>query len=128
MFQIVLGWSQASDNLAVRVAAPEGKLRYPEPEPEPEKEPGFDPASLEEHLDKLKAANPARLGLPGQSMSEYEIYAMGGFVTVDGYDCRRFTIHSRENPGTIMGIYLISADLQHYYQLDPDTNIIMELR
>lgn len=122
LFQIVIGWSAASGNLAVRVSAPEGALSFPEPEEEPE------PASLDEHMAQLKAMNPAQLGLSGSSMDEYEIYAMEGFVTVDGIDCRRFTIYPKGETGSIAGIFLISSDKQHFYQLDQTTNAVTELR
>lgn len=128
IFQIVIGWSQASANLAVRVSAPEGALRHPEPENGGGVYIPPEPASLEEHLDQLMSVPPSRLGLKGESMEEYEVYAMVGFVSVDGIDCRRFTVYSRENPGTIEGIFLISADQQHFYELDPETNTVTELR
>lgn len=128
VFQIVIGWSEASGNLAVRVAAPEGSIH----EPEPEDDGGVfippEPAGLDEHLEQLMSVPPSRLGLDGASMEEYEVYAMVGFVSVDGIDCRRFTIYSRENPGSIEGIFLISGDQQHFYELDPETNVVTELR
>ena len=122
VFQVSVGWSEANDNLAIRVSAPAGKVYKPEPKPKPEA------ASLDEHMDQLMAMNPSELGLSGTSMDEYEIYAMGGFVKVDDLDCRRFTIYSRESPGSIAGIFLISSDKKHFFQLDQVTGGVTELR
>lgn len=122
VFQVSVGWSEASANLAVRVSAPTGNVHKPAPKPKPEA------ASLDEHMNQLMAMDPAELGLSGSSMDEYEIYAMGGFVKVDDLDCRRFTIYSRDQPGTIAGIFLISSDKKHFFQLDQATGGVTELR
>lgn len=122
VFRVAIGWSDSNDNLTVRVSAPEGNVHKPEPKKKPEA------ASLDEHMSQILAMPPSELGLPGESMEEYEIYAMGGFVKVDDLDCRRFTIYTREDPGSIAGIYLISSDKQHFFQLDPETGGVTELR
>ena len=77
LFQLAIGWSDVNDTLAVRVAVPEGSLRYPEKEKEPE------PASLTEQLDSMKTMSPSQLALSGNSMSEYDIYPVEGFVTIE---------------------------------------------
>lgn len=122
-FQLAIGWSKASDNLAVRVCTPEGTMKDLEAEMEP-----VEPASLDEQLQKFMSLEPSRLGLSGTSMDEYEVYAMEGFVKVDGIDCRRFTVYNRGDIGSISGIFMISTDQEHIYCLDLDTNAVTELR
>lgn len=123
LFQLAIGWSDVNDTLAVRVAVPEGSLRYPEKEKEPE------PASLTEQLDSMKTMSPSQLALSGNSMSEYDIYPVEGFVTIDDQLCRRFNIYEVGMAGDIAGIIFYSGDMQHIYRMDVDDNsIITELR
>lgn len=123
VFQLAIGWSDANDNLAVRVAAPEGALRRPEPEKEPQ------PASLSEQMDRLKSMTPSQLALSGSSLSEYEIYPVEGFVTIDGNLCRRFNFYETGKGGSIAGIIFYSGDMEHTYWMDPrDNSVIMELK
>lgn len=123
VFQLAIGWSDANDNLAVRVAAPEGALRRPEPEQEPQ------PASLSEQMDQLKTMTPSQLALPGDSLSDYEIYPVEGFVTIDDNLCRRFNFYEKGKSGDIAGIIFYSGDMEHTYWMDPrDNSVIMELK
>lgn len=123
LFQLAIGWSSESDILAVRVAVPEGSLRYPEEKKEPE------PASLSEQMDSLKTMTPSRLALDGSDMSQYDIYPVEGFVTIDGQLCRRFNVYKVGTSGDISGIIFYSGDMQHIYRMDVDDNsIITELR
>lgn len=122
-FQLAIGWSKASDNLAVRVCTPEGTMKDLEEEMEP-----VEPASLDEQLQKFMSLEPSQLGLSGTSMNDYVVYAMEGFVKVDGIDCRRFTVYDRDDTGSISGIFMISTDQEHIYCLDLDTNAVTELR
>lgn len=123
LFQLALGWSEANNMLAVRVAVPEGEIRHPEPKEEPQ------PASLSDQMDTLKSMTPSRLALPGSSMSEYDIYPVEGFVTIDGMLCRRFNIYEVGKTGDIAGIIFLSGDQQHVFRMDvEDNSIITELR
>lgn len=123
LLQLAIGWSDANGTLAVRAAAPEGAIRYPEKEEEPQ------PASLSEQLDSMKAMTPSRLALPGSSMAEYDIYPVEGFVTIDDQLCRRFNIYEVGATGDIAGIIFYSGDMQHIYRMDvEDNSIITELR
>ncbi|RKI69127.1 hypothetical protein D7V91_06700 [bacterium 1xD42-67] len=126
LFQVVIGWSEASC-LTLRVSAPEGVLQYPEVE-DP-----LDLATLAEQMDQLKNMDPKELGLSGASMDEYEIYAGEGFVTVDGTPCRKFNIYERRAAGdkhytNIVGIYLFSTDKKHIYILDTESNMVSQLK
>lgn len=123
IFQLVIGWSQASNNLAVRASAPEGALHKPEPEPE------FRAASVREQLDALEEMRPEQLTLDGASMSDYDIYPVEGFVNIDGYPCRRFNFYEKGSSGDIAGIIFLSGDMQHVFRMDVDDNsIITELK
>lgn len=123
VFQLVIGWSEASDNLAVRVSTPEGQLRKPE-KVEPPK-----PASVGEQMERIQSMTPSQLALPGSSMDEYDIYPIEGFVKIDGMDCRRFHIYEAGDSYSLAGIIFLSGDQQHVYRMDPDDNtIITELK
>ncbi len=121
LFQIVLGWSQASDILAVRVSTPEGELTFPEKEKEDEKP---EPSDVSTQMERLRAMTPAQLGLSGGSMDEYTIFPVDGFVKVNGTDCRRFNVYEKEDTGSIAATYLCSVDQQHIYVLNPATNSV----
>lgn len=123
VFQLVIGWSQSNSTLAVRASAPEGALHSPEKRDEPE------PTSVREQLDDLEQMAPAQLTLPGNSMSDYDIYPVEGFVTIDGNLCRRFNFYEKGKPGDIAGIIFYSGDNQHLYRMDVEDNtIITELK
>ena len=122
VFQLVIGWSQASANLAVRASAPEGTITKPEPEPEPE------PTSVSEQMEQLRSMTPAELGLGGSSMDDYTIFPVDGFVMVNGQECRRFNLYPKGDTGAIAGNYFLSTDGQHVYVLDPGTNTVSTIR
>ena len=122
IFQLVIGWSQASANLAVRVSAPEGAVTKPEPEPEPE------PTTITEQVAYIESMTPAELGLAGASMDNYTIFPVDGFVTVNGQECRRFNLYPQGDTGSIAGTYFLSTDKQHVYVLDPNTNTVSTIR
>lgn len=123
VFQLVIGWSETSANLAVRVSAPEGQLRKPEKVEEPK------PASVGEQMDQLRSMSPSELALPGVSMDEYDIYPIEGFVKIDGMDCRRFHIYEAGDSYNLSGIIFVSGDQQHVYRMDTNDNtIITELK
>ena len=122
IFQLVIGWSQASANLAVRASAPEGAITKPEPEPEPE------PTSVSEQMERLRGMTPAELGLAGASMDGYTIFPVDGFVMVNGQECRRFNLYPTGDTGAIAGTYLLSTDNQHVYVLDPVTDTVSTIR
>lgn len=126
VFQLAMGWSESSGNLAIRVASPEGALRHPQKE---ETTSGPPAASVQEQISSLEDMTPAHLTLEGSSMSEYEISPVMGFVNIDGYDCRRFNFYKKGQSGDIAGIIFYSGDMQHIYRMDvEDNSIITELK
>lgn len=122
VFQLVIGWSQASANLAVRVSTAEGAVTKPEPEPEPE------PTSVSEQMEQLRSMTPAELGLSGSSMDDYTIFPVDGFVMVNGQECRRFNLYPKGDTGSIAGTYFLSTDKQHVYVHDPGTDTVSTIR
>ena len=133
VFQMVIGWSDASA-LTFRTSAPEGEIH------EPEKNPGgglgsevIETVPVTAQIEKIKGMSPSQLGLDGESMEEYEIFPVEGFVKVDGLDCRRFNLYRRVESGgghypDLEGIIMLSADQEHIYWLDPESNAVTELR
>ncbi len=126
LFQLVIGWSQSSANLAVRVSAPEGKISYPKKETEEDKR--QEPSSVSMQMEQLRSMPPSQLGLPGDTMDTYTIFPVDGFVKVDGLECRRFNVYEKDNPGSIAGTYLFSVDQEHIYVLEPSTNTVSTIK
>lgn len=123
VFQMVIGWSEDNNMLAVRVSAPEAQLRKPDKKEEAKS------ASLSEQLATIREMEPSQLALSGRTMAEYDIYPIEGFVTVDGILCRRFNIYETGHSGKLASIIFLSGDQQHLFRMDVDDNsIITELK
>ena len=85
---------------------------------------------MQEALDYLQGLNPADLGLNGDSMESYRIYATDGTVMVDGNACMRVEIYDRsgkDGTNEFAGTYLMSADGLHLYRLDEEARTVTEL-
>jgi len=123
IFVLAIGWAETNGTLVVRTSAPKAKLSYPK---EPE---ALEPASLSEQMEQLHTMSPSDLALPGDSMSEYDVYPVEGFVTIDGVICRRFNIYEVGKTGDIAGIIFYSGDMSRIYRMDTEDNsIITELK
>lgn len=85
--------------------------------------------SMWEAEDFLRGLEPSVLGLEGDSMENYHIYAIDGAVLVNGQPCMRLNIYSREEgqSNEVAGIYLMSRDGQHLYLLDEEAKSVKEL-
>lgn len=127
VFQLVIGWSEASANLAVRVSTAAGKISFPKKE---EGGPANtqEPSSVSMQMEQLRNMSPAHLGLPGDSMEHYTILPVDGFVKVNEQDCRRFNVYENNKPGTIAGTYFFSVDQQHIYVLNPSDNSVSTIK
>ena len=79
--------------------------------------------------DYLESIDPAKLGLSGTTMEEYEVFPMDGVVMVNDTPCVKLNVYSSDaqNNNRFMGSYLMSIDGSHLYQLDPATNEIKVL-
>lgn len=126
VFQLVIGWSESSANLAVRVSTAPGKLSFPK------KEDGgssvTEPSSVSLQMEQLRSMSPAHLGLAGDSMDRYTILPVDGFVKVNDQDCRRFNVYDSNKPGTIAGTYFFSVDQEHIYVLNPGDNKVHTIK
>ena len=127
VFQLVIGWSEASANLAVRVSTAPGKISFPKKE-ESGGASAAEPSSVSLQMEQLRNMSPAHLGLPGESMDQYTIFPVDGFVKVNEQDCRRFNIYDSRNPGSIAGTYFFSVDQQHIYVLNPSDNSVHTIK
>ena len=80
--------------------------------------------------DRLKSMSPAELGLPGESMDEYEVMPRNGMEMVDGVACIRLYVYEDSSRGgsEFMGSYLMSVDGRHLYRVDPITDEIEVLK
>lgn len=127
VFQLVIGWSESSANLAVRVSTAAGKISFPKKETG-ESSNVQEPSSVSLQMEQLRNMSPAHLGLPGDSMDKYTILPVDGFVKVNEQDCRRFNIYDANNPGSIAGTYFFSVDQQHIYVLNPSDNQVHTIK
>ena len=119
LFRLVLGWTQEGV-CSVQVSCVDGAILEPEEE-DPE------PATLVEQIEHMYTYEPALLGLEGTSLLEYKVFPVEGIMSVDGRACRQFNIYQvrqPENVSTIVGLYLLTLDLQNLYQLDRATNMV----
>jgi hypothetical protein len=79
-------------------------------------------------MEQIRSMSPAHLGLSGDSMDDYTIFPIDGFVKVDGLDCRRFNVYSKHDPGSIAATYFFSVDQQHIYMLNPTDNSVSTIK
>lgn len=81
--------------------------------------------TLSESVDFINSLSPATLGLQGENMSEYNVYAEQEAVLVDGNTCAKIMVYSQSaSAGTnvIQGIYFLSRDGDDLYRLNTDTD------
>ena len=128
VFQLVIGWSEASANLAVRVSTAAGKISFPKKETAGGSSSASEPSSVSMQMEQLRNMSPAHLGLPGSSMDNYTILPVDGFVKVNEQDCRRFNVYENNKPGTIAGTYFFSVDQEHIYVLNPSDNSVHTIK
>ena len=84
-----------------------------------------------ETLEYIRRFTPASLGLSGQSMDDYEIYAADNVVLVDGYTCSELSVYSKDaSAGTndIEGWFLLSRGSDRtLFRLDRETGELTKL-
>lgn len=121
-----LAWTEGV--LVITGDQAEGKVTSP-PEEERPVTPGAT-MTMSEAVDYLYSLEPSVLGLSGDSMEDYRIYAMDGAVLVNNQPCMRLNVYSRDNPehtNDVAGFYLLSRDGAHLYQLDEQAGKVVEL-
>lgn len=121
-------------NLTVEVANVEGILVETDP-PLSEEEQAAAQAqsatSLSDQMEYFTSLSPSVLGLEGESMEAYTVFPLEGMMSVDGSSCRKMHVYQIQEPemtNSISGVYLITVDLAHIYQLDPFTNTVTQLQ
>lgn len=124
--QVVVAWSEYA--LAVQVSQVEGTILPPVEEPDPS-EIQREPLALKAQLEYFNNLDPAKLGLPGDFMSEYRVYPVDGLVRVSGEPCRVLNVYLMDLPAesnTFMGTFYLSTDNSKVFKLD-DTGTIVSV-
>ena len=111
---LLLNWE--GTNCSVTLDMPEGRVHDPAPKPEP-------PAARK-GLSDIEALHPSLLGLPGESMDEYELMPQEGSVRIAGSVCVRVNIYDKNQQ--IAGSYFLSQSGK-LYKLDEALNKVVEL-
>lgn len=86
--------------------------------------------SSTEAVDYLKRLKPNLLGLPGDNMDDYNVYALDGAVLINNYPCIRLNIYSKVGGGVaneIAGQFYLSADGEHLYRHNAETGSVEEM-
>ena len=123
--------------ISVRITWTEGRLVVVADEEEGEVTssqsgmPGLTPSiGIRDAERQLLSMTPEELGLPGTSMSQYEVFWQDGTQLVNGKTCIRLDVYNSSdgpNPYLFASSYLMSVDGSHLYKLDPITNELQEL-
>ncbi len=112
--------------------APEGLEDGP-PIEEPEQKPVDIVVSMttSESISYFRSLPPEALGLPGESMEEYDIFASEHLILVDDVPCKEFHVYSisgRAGTNSVEGLYLLTQrGARKIYKLDEATNTVTEL-
>ena len=116
IFRVIVAWSEYS--VAIQVSHREGEI-LPPLKPESDNADGESgPTAMSEQMEYFTSLSPSLLGLPGDSMEEYRIYPVEGWVRVNGVSCRQMNVYLLdlpENTNTFLGTYYLSSDLQELY-------------
>lgn len=82
--------------------------------------------TLDESVGYLEGLSPELLGLPGASMSEYEIYSAEQMVPVNGITCAKLSVYSRgtSDTNTFQGVFLLARDGTRLYRLENETEVV----
>ena len=111
---------------------PEGLDEEP-PVEEPEQKPVDIVVSMttSESIDYFRSLPPEALGLPGETMDDYDIFASEHLILVDDVPCKEFHVYSisgRAGTNTVEGLYLLTQrGARKIYKLDEATNTVTEL-
>lgn len=118
---LLLEWDE--DSCSVTVDTPSGRVRDPKPPASAPQAPGLT-------VEGFKQLNPAVLGLEGSSMEEYNVLVQDGLIMVYGSPCVRisaYSVNQETGSNEIAGSYFLSADGQHVYRYDTESNSVEEL-
>lgn len=108
LFQLRLTWT-ADDLCTVEVSCPQAEF------------PTESLMNSSGALSYIKSQRPSDLGLPGESMDEYNIYNQDGVLVIDGRVYRKFNVYEpdeRTGVNAYVGEYLISGDGRSIFKRD----------
>ncbi|MBR4545360.1 MAG: hypothetical protein IKO14_05235 [Oscillibacter sp.] len=105
------------------------------PPPEEEKKPAdvdiVVSMTTSESISYFRSLPPEALGLPGESMADYDIFASEHLILVDGVPCKEFHVYSvagKAGTNSVEGLYLLTQrGARKIYKLDEATNTVTEL-
>ena len=103
------------------------------PPEEPEKKPVDIVVSMttSESIDYFRSLPPEALGLPGESMDDYDIFASEHLIMVDDVPCKEFHVYSvsgRAGTNDVQGLYLLTQrGARKIYKLDEATDTVTEI-
>ena len=103
------------------------------PPEEPEKKPVDIVVSMttSESIDYFRSLPPEALGLPGESMDDYDIFASEHLIMVDDVPCKEFHVYSisgRTGTNDVQGLYLLTQrGARKIYKLDEATDTVTEI-
>ena len=84
-----------------------------------------------ESINYFRSLPPEALGLPGESMEDYDIFASEHLILVDGVPCKEFHVYSvagKAGTNSVEGLYLLTQrGARKIYKLDEATNTVTEL-
>jgi hypothetical protein len=124
---ITLAWN-AENECKVTVNAVSGQIKEVEVQEDASGSTGM---TLPAAVSYFNSLSPQALGLAGESMAEYNIYALDGTVMVNGEPCLHLKVCSNPDPDNkanyISGDYLMSGDEQRIYSLDVANGTVTEL-
>ena len=78
----------------------------------------------------VESLPPASLGLKGDNMSEYDVYASDSIVLVDGRICTQVRVYDDSGVGTneVQGVFFLSRDGERLlYRYDPETDSVYQM-
>lgn len=108
ILQLHISWTETS--CQITLSRPDGEIKAAAAEP----------MTNDDAVDYIEGLKPATLGLPGSSMRVYRIYPIEGMVMVDGVPCLKlqaYQMNQKSKANEIVGVYLLSGDKSHLYQL-----------
>ena len=112
-------------------ANPDGESETPPPEEENKSVDIVVSMTTSECIDYFRSLPPAALGLPGESMADYDIFASEHLILVDDVPCKEFHVYSvagKAGTNDVQGLYLLTQrGARKIYKLDEATNTVTEL-
>ena len=124
VISVRITWSEGQ--CVVTADEEEGKVTSPQQAGAP----GTPSISIRDAEAQLLSMTPAELGLPGTSMSQYEVFWQEGTELVNDVTCIRLDVYNSSdgpNPYLFASSYLMSVNGAHLYKLDPITDELQEL-